>query len=178
MLKNNNIETANLILRQFCMEDVSVVYSLSQEEDMRRWIPDQVYEDEKEAADVLQYLMAQYMDLPTPNKTPYVLGVVLKETDELIGHVGLSPIDKDVEIGYAIAENQQGKGYATEAVVAITKWAINVLGLSEVLGIVDSKNQASCKVLEKSGFDFVEKNSREAFGRNCLCRVYRKDNGQ
>ncbi|MTI67653.1 MAG: GNAT family N-acetyltransferase [Firmicutes bacterium] len=173
-MKNNTIETENLILRPFNMEDVSDVFILSQEESIHKWIPDQVYKDKHETKEVLNFLLAQYKEIPTPNESPYVIGIVLKETKELIGHIGLSPIEEDVEIGYAIGENSQGNGYATEAIKSITSWAFKNLRVSKILGIVDSNNKASWKALEKSDFDFVDESKREAFGRDTLCRVYQK----
>lgn len=173
MSSNYKIETENLILRPFSLEDVNKVFKLSQEEGMRQWIPDQVYEDEEETVGVLKFLMAQYEGEPNPKEAPFILGVTLKETGELIGNVGLSPLGDDVEIGYAIGEEYQGNGYATESIIAITKWALKEIELGEILGIVDSKNQASWRALEKSEFEFIEESKREAFGRNDLCRVYK-----
>lgn len=169
------IQTPNLVLHHFSIDDVHTVFLMSQEDGMRNWIPDQVYKDEQEAAEVLQYLMEQYTDIPTPNISPYVLGIELKETGELIGHIGLSPIDDgNVEIGYAIAENQQGNGYATEAVEKMTSWAINQLGIPIIYGLVAKDNKPSCTVLEKAGYVFVEEKYKNSFGRNLLRRIYKK----
>lgn len=177
MKKTNVIETDRLVLRPFTLEDVPALYRMSQEDGMAKWIPDQVYEDEEEAKGVVEFLMAQYGEKSTPKEAPYVIGVVLKDTDELIGHVGLSPLGEDVELGYAIAENHHGNGYATEAVEAMTHWALNELGLPSVLGVVDRDNRASWKVLEKVSFQFIDEKVKEAFGREGMCRTYRKQNG-
>ena len=174
MEKTNVIETDRLVLRPFTLDDVSDLYRMSQEDGMAKWIPDQVYEDEEEAKGVVEFLMAQYVEKPTPNEAPYVIGIVLKDNDGLIGHVGLSPLGEDVELGYAIAEKQQGNGYATEAVEAMTHWALHELGLPSVLGVVDSNNIASCKVLENASYRFIDEKVKEAIGREGMCRTYRK----
>ena len=171
-----SINTKNLVLRQFTLEDVPVLYQLSQEDGMRQYIPDQVYKDEEETEGVVKFLMSQYENPPTPKEAPYVIGVVLKETNELIGHVGLSPLGDSVEIGYAIADKHQGKGYATEAVVAMSRWGLDDLKLSEILGVVDSDNKGSCKVLEKSSYEFVQEKEKKAFGRIGLCSTYKITN--
>ena len=56
------------------------------------------------------------------------------------------------EIGYGIVEDYQGCGYATEAVAALTKWALSQAGISRVEGEAEEDNVASIRVLEKCGF--------------------------
>jgi len=156
------------------MDDVVKVFQMSQEDGMRKWIPDQVYKDESHAKDVINFLCSQYSNKSAPQEKPYVLGVELKKTHELIGHVGLSQTDDGVEIGYAIEDKHQEKGYATEAVSAISDWAFANLNLPAILGIVASENKGSFKVLEKSKFKLVEEKERQYLGKNRLCRIYKK----
>lgn len=151
-----NINTSSLLLRPFSISDANIMFSLSQELGMKKWIPDQVYKDENEARNVLEYLIAQYKNTITPSDKPFVLGIVLKETNLLIGHVGLSPAKGGIEIGYAIADNQKRKGYATEAVSSMSDWAIKNLNISKIFGYVASDNTISCRVLEKSNYLLIE----------------------
>jgi [ribosomal protein S5]-alanine N-acetyltransferase len=169
------VESKNLCLRYFNMDDVVPVFEMSQEEGMKQWIPDQVYADEQEAKEVIEFLMGQYSDKPNPKVGPFVLGVALKDSGELIGHVGLSPARNNVEIGYAIADKHQGKGYGTEVVSTMSKWALENIDIPCILGIVASENLGSCRVLEKSGYELMEEKHTHAFGRECLCRTYRMD---
>jgi ribosomal-protein-alanine N-acetyltransferase len=147
------LTTTRLRLRPFGLADVAKVHAMSGEAGMRRWIPDQVYRDEHHAAEVVRALMAWTERAPDPRAHPFVLGIELPETGALIGHVGLSPARGSVEIGYAIEEALQGKGLATEAVAALSGWALAELGLPEVLGVVAADNLGSCRVLEKAGFE-------------------------
>lgn len=174
-MKQIILETEHVILRFFAVEDADKIFRMSREEGMRLWIPGQVYHDEAQAGGVVRFLCEQYAHEPDPQNAPYVLGVELKDDRELIGHVGLSATGDDVEIGYAIEEKHQGKGFATEAVRGMTDWALAELKLPCVLGIVASENKASVRVLEKAGYRFVEEKKKHAFGRYCLCRIYRKD---
>ena len=164
------LETARLLVRHFTPEDSAAVYRLSREEGLRRFIPDQVYADEAEATAVLAFLIAQYSDPTAPRSGTYVQAVVLKESGELIGHVGLSPLEGEVEIGYAIAEACQGQGYATELVRETLRWALEEQGLPCVLGVVDSENQGSIRVLERAGFALAETRARS---QGAPIRTYR-----
>jgi RimJ/RimL family protein N-acetyltransferase len=133
---------------------------MSQEAGMRAWLPDQVYESEARALEVLRYLIAGYDDPGAPALAPYVLGVELNETRDLIGHVGLSPLRGKVEIGYAIEARHQGRGFACEAVGAMSEWALRRFELPEILGVVSPDNAASCRVLERAGFTLMDESPR------------------
>ena len=56
------------------------------------------------------------------------------------------------EIGYGITEENQGKGYATEAVEAVLDWALNQSGIRQVEAETEWENRKSQRVLEKCGF--------------------------
>jgi len=167
------IETPRLSLRYFSMDDMKKVFEMSQEEGLCKWLPEEAYQDEQQAENVLKSLIEAYSDEPDPQKCPYILGVKLKETNELIGHVGFGPYEGGVEVFYAIEEKHQRKNYATEAVSAISDWGIKRLGLSVIIGKVRSENIKSCRVLEKSGYILFEEKEMVAFRRQCLCRIYK-----
>lgn len=60
--------------------------------------------------------------------------------------------DGSVEIGYGITEENQGHGYATEAVEAVVEWALKEPDVCRVVAESDSENKKSQRVLEKCGF--------------------------
>lgn len=75
-----------------------------------------------------------------------------------VGGIGLHP-DQDVhrynaEIGYWLGEEFWGQGIATEAVHAITRYALEQRGLVRVYAAVFEWNRASMRVLEKCGYEF------------------------
>jgi RimJ/RimL family protein N-acetyltransferase len=60
--------------------------------------------------------------------------------------------DGMVEIGYGLREGFCGKGYMTEALKAITAWALAQSGVTRVEAETDPENKASQKVLAVCGF--------------------------
>ncbi len=72
-----------------------------------------------------------------------------------IGELCFKGIDESgsTEIGYGIAGNYQGYGYATEAVTAAVLWALQQNKINCVTAVVEKDNFASIRVLEKSGFE-------------------------
>jgi RimJ/RimL family protein N-acetyltransferase len=60
-------------------------------------------------------------------------------------------INGAVEIGYTIFPSQRGRGYATEAVVALVDWAAQSNEVEAVLATIVRGNDASVRVLERVG---------------------------
>lgn len=71
------------------------------------------------------------------------------------GFFGLPDEYGDVEIGYSVEDQYQGKGYATEIVDALVKIAANDKRVKRVIARTSDNNKASVKVLEKAGFRIV-----------------------
>ena len=84
--------------------------------------------------------------------------MVFDEEGNPIGTVGLSNITcYSCEISYMIGNRgSRGKGYATEAVEAMSRIAFAELGVSEVLARVLSHNEASAKVVLRAGYEDFE----------------------
>ena len=75
---------------------------------------------------------------------------------EAIGSIGFQ-LHGDVErvsaeIGYWIGEPFWGRGIATAALVAVTRYAVETHGLTRVFAVPFAWNTASCRVLEKAGY--------------------------
>lgn len=57
-----------------------------------------------------------------------------------------------VGIGHWVAPDVQGKGLATRAVVLLSRWALHSGSALRVEALLDPRNVASRRVIEKSGF--------------------------
>ena len=60
--------------------------------------------------------------------------------------------DGAVEIGYGLREGFCGRGYMTEAVRALTEWALSQKGVERVEAETEPDNAASQRVLARAGF--------------------------
>jgi len=76
--------------------------------------------------------------------------------EEAVGGIGfvLHPDVERVsaEIGYWLAEPFWGRGIVTEALTAVTQYAIDTHKLTRVYAVPFAWNAASCRVLEKAGY--------------------------
>lgn len=64
---------------------------------------------------------------------------------------GLPNDNGEVEIGYGLGKEYEHNGYMTEAVAAMTKWALSN-GAAQVIAETDADGYASQRVLKRCGF--------------------------
>jgi len=141
------IETERLKILPLKMEMAQSLHILSQDEDNRRFVPDEVFETVEEAAGTIASLLECYRS----GEGPQVYAVTLKD-DTLIGYVQAVPLERGYEIGYHIGKSFTCCGYAVEAVKAFLPEVMKRLGVSEMTGICLADNAASAKVMERCGF--------------------------
>lgn len=164
-------ENDRIRIRSFIPDDAPLIFAYSQEASTHRELPDEVFDSLRETQESLHH----FNQLSGAQKYPMVFCVAKKETDQPIGHVSLSPIRKDdVEIGYAIGEAHQGKGYGKMAAMLFTAWALGECGLPALYGIVKESNPASARCLEKAGYELICREERNCFGGRYMIREYRK----
>jgi RimJ/RimL family protein N-acetyltransferase len=81
-----------------------------------------------------------------------------------LGQIGFADFKRDMipgienipEMGWIMARGVQGRGYATEAVLAALAWADEALGGGEIVAIISHENAASIRIAEKGGFSSRE----------------------
>lgn len=82
-------------------------------------------------------------------------GIALPDTNEYIGKISLFQISEQnrrAELGYLLGRKHWGKGYMTEALVAVLAQAFNVMQLHRIEVDTDPDNTPSLALLDKFGF--------------------------
>jgi RimJ/RimL family protein N-acetyltransferase len=101
-----------------------------------------------------------------------------KEDGVMVAQVGFSDFKRGMtpsieglpEMGWILAPDAYGQGYASEAVAAGLTWADETLQPPEIVAIIDADNAPSIRVAEKAGF-----NSREdAVYRDAPIQLFRR----
>lgn len=89
------------------------------------------------------------------------LAILLRETDEVVGWIGMSRTDGDVaargaayELSFALLPDHWGRGLMTEAVRTLLAFAFDNLQAGRVVADCLPDNAASARVLEKVGMDY------------------------
>ena len=144
MLISNN----NLIIIKMDLSMSFDVYKNSQDEDNKKYVPDEVFESEEEAREVIQFIIKSY----DSKEGPFIYAVIRKSDNANIGYIQLVQIEEGWEIGYHIAKVYTGNGYATEAVNLYIEYLKKNTDIKEIYGVALADNFASRRVLEKCGF--------------------------
>ncbi len=151
----------------FTPEMAENLFVISQDDDMKRFLPDEVYENIAQAEAVINKIIDFYKS----DKGPFVYAVI-NEKNENIGHVEACKIKDGYEVGYHIAEKYTGKGYATEAVNTFLPAIMDKLNINHIYGITLEENTASAQVLEKCGFELMYKGIGVYQGKERHIRKY------
>jgi RimJ/RimL family protein N-acetyltransferase len=105
-------------------------------------------------AEIASMLESAGYDLSDLKKYPVYRWFVALDAD-VVGSVSLKNISHSMgyaEIGYGIAESHHRKGIATAAVGLLVDKVFAETHLRKLMAFVHDKNLASCRVLEKLGF--------------------------
>ena len=97
-----------------------------------------------------------------------------KGTGDFVGCVGLwqSPGWPELELGYWLVNEHQGKGYAFEAAFECKDYARNVLQAKSLVSYIDPNNVPSIKLAEKLGAKFENTIELVEYGPHCVYRYF------
>jgi len=151
-----SLETDRLLLRTFRTSDAPALHEALMEsiEQLRQnlWFLNWVAEEQTLASAELRCRTAQANFLLRTD-LPYL--VFAKDSGRLVASAGLHRTDWKLprtEVGYWVRSTEVGKGYASEAVMALTGWALDELGAKRVELVADETNLGSRAVAERCGF--------------------------
>lgn len=152
----NIVETERLILRPLTPGDLDALAEINSDPPVMRYIGDGQPASREHTAERLNFLVE--------HGRQYGFGawaVWHKQSLSLIGFVALIHLDgtTEVEVGYRLARDYWGKGFATEAARASLRHGFQDLALDRIVAVVQPENIASQRVLEKLGLKY-EKDAR------------------
>lgn len=167
------LETARLRLRSHCADDFLAFAAIWADFDVVRYIGGKPSTPQESWMRLLRYpgLWA-------------VLGygfwaIEEKASGRVIGDIGYAdfkramdpPLDGMPEMGWVLARDAQGKGYAREALAAVLAWGRAHFGSHRAACIIEADNTASIRLATDAGFRFLH----EAAFDDVSVRVYVRD---
>ena len=100
---------------------------------------------------------------------PYGMYQLVRHADSLVvGDIGFhAPPDPSgtVTVGYGLARDARGQGYATEALRAVIGWALDQPEVRRVEADTAHGNLASQRVMERAGMRLIGRNEQLRFYR-------------
>lgn len=144
------MQTHRLTFRRYTHDDFPFFASLWSDPDVVQFIGKGETRTQEQAQKSFQeWLLPGYRD----GRGLYL--ILDKETEQPIGHAGVvqQTVDgkKEYEIGYWLAKEYWGNGYATEAAAFFKHYASNTLGITRLICLIQRKNKKSISVASKLG---------------------------
>jgi ribosomal-protein-alanine N-acetyltransferase len=141
------IETERLVLRMPVPADAEAIdrnYARDPEvTHYLTWRPNTSVEQAKE------FIAGSVTAWQGEKRFPYA--ITLKGEGQAIGMIELRLDGFKAELGYGIGRTWWGKGYMTEAVLALVDWSLAQAEIYRVWAVCDVDNVASARVMEKAG---------------------------
>jgi RimJ/RimL family protein N-acetyltransferase len=168
---SQRLVSERLILRRWSKDDVEPYAAMCADPEVMRWIGTGRVLTKKECADEVSWFESSW-----DSDGFGLFALERRDTGEFIGYTGLAvpnflpEILPAVEIGWRLARNAWGQGYATEAARASLDFGLRVLRLDRVVSIHQIGNHASGRIMQKIGMTFA----RETVVKTCNrpVRVY------
>ncbi len=150
--------TDRLGCRHWVPDDISDIYGVYSDEEGARYVGDGQPITHQECEEWMQVTLANY-----ENRGYGMFALFDRTNEKTVGFCGLVHPGGQIEaeVKYSFYRDYWGKGYASEIVPALLKYASETFGLQKVIATVAEGNAASRRVLEKSGMIFVEKKSED-----------------
>lgn len=150
-LPTPTLDTERLRLRPFTDADADDLFALQSDAQVLRYWDSPPWTDRASVA----RFMAKCRQMAENGSGARV--VIERTSDEtFIGWCALNDWDPDfrsASLGYCLQRSAWGHGYATEAALALLRWALDTLDLNRIQSETDTRNVASARVLEKLGFE-------------------------
>jgi RimJ/RimL family protein N-acetyltransferase len=144
------IESERLILRRFEDSDLAPFVAYRNDPEVAKYQSWDSF-DERDAKAFIREMESAQPGVPGEW---FQFAVESKETGGLVGDCALQVDGQEpyrAEIGFTLAREHQGKGFASGAVWLLLNYAFEALGLHRVVAIADCRNKPSWALLERVG---------------------------
>ena len=143
------LESERIRLRPLRMDDAGEVFTMFSDARVTRYWSFQAWTEPAQA----EAWLAERIGWGPPSV--YGWAMADRASDAFIGTTALFSLSGPLhraELGYSLMPARQGEGLATEAVRRALDFGFDVLGLERIEADVDPRNEASCRLAERLGF--------------------------
>ena len=145
-----NLESDRLLLRRIDKNDVQEIFAMRSDAETMKYIPRPLVKNNEEALEHLAMI-----DSGIENNEAINWAITIKGSSKLLGIIGYYRTKHEhyrSEIGYMLLPEIHGKGIASEAVGIVVEFGFHEMKLHSIEAVIDPRNGASEKVLQKNGF--------------------------
>ena len=154
------METERLFLRKLQDYDVDEIFKMRSDVEIMRYIREPQMNRE-ESINWIKMISSKW-----DTESIGFCGLIEKSSKDFVGWCGLWRLVEtgEIEVGYAIIKDFQGKGYATEAAKRCLQYGFEELNLEKIVAVAFPENEASQSVMKRLGMKYV-----------CIGKFYDKD---
>jgi RimJ/RimL family protein N-acetyltransferase len=141
------LTTPRLLLRTFRLDDLPAYAAINADPEVMRYIGGPMTKHDSD--EIAEWAQQCYDD-----EGIGLLAIERREDGRFLGMTGVSHEDwypDDIQLGWRLAREHWGHGYATEAASAWLGHALGHLGYRRVLAVADVPNLRSRRVMERLG---------------------------
>ena len=157
------LETQRLTLRNVAAKDAPIIFDYRNNEICARYQRGQT----KDYGGICALVKKREADCMGVD-APYFVAVALKETDELVGEIVVMPNENTFSLGYTFHYAHHRKGYAFEALSALTELLHQQHPGWEFISFTDPANEPSMALLKKLGYrdmGYLPHRDSQVFGK-------------
>ncbi|MEM7454452.1 MAG: GNAT family N-acetyltransferase [Planctomycetota bacterium] len=163
-------KTKRLAVRHLEHDDFAPFHEMQSDDEVMRYTTDHGNGrglDEAENRKQLEHCIECY----GKPETNFLVWAIVDEAESFVGTCAIVRTDDgENEIGYRFLRSQWGRGFGTEITAGLIDYAIRELEMDSLYAIVDVRNLASVKILDRSSLTFDREVTNE-YG--VTDRVYR-----
>lgn len=150
------LETERLLIRSFQLSDEKAFIEMASDGSLT-----EIFGDCSECYKWMGNFIKESIQLDlenNPGKAYLAYVIEDRHTHTAVGSVGTSYYDDLQETGvtYFIGAKFRGRGYAAEALQALTEYFLKNYDLNKLTATAKTKNTPSCKTLERAGFRLTD----------------------
>jgi Acetyltransferases, including N-acetylases of ribosomal proteins len=145
------LEGENIYLKELNTKDAQAIHEYTSDNEVSRFIGWSLMNTLNETTKHIETMLKREEE-----STHLYASVVLKSTHEVIGTVMIFDFDKQAnqaEVGYVFNKAFWGKGYGSESIKLISKFAFESLKLHKLHASVVDINIGSARILEKNEYE-------------------------
>lgn len=146
------LSTPRLLLRTFRRADLPLYAALNAHPEVAKYLGGALSREESD--DIAEWANERYAA-----EGLGLLAIERREDGAFLGMCGLHHLrdrPDDVEVGWRLAYEHWGNGYATEAATGWLDHGFDTLGLPRVISVTDPPNLPSLAVMRRLGLTFLE----------------------
>lgn len=162
------LETDRLLMRELEISDAPMMFELDSNPNVMRYLGGKMVKSVEISENIIKAIQQQYAE-----KGIGRYAIILKETNEFIGWSGIKYVTEPennfvnfYDLGYRLIERHWGKGFGYESALPWIDHAFNTIKVDKLNADAHIENIGSNKILQRLGFQFLNKYEWEDYPFN------------